>query len=141
MSADVLFTNGDDYSFTDTWVDADDSRELIQQQITIGVRMAQGDWFLNKRAGVDHIRFLTSKRVNVQAYAVSCALHGIERENPYVDIINATGKHEGRTVTVAMDGVFLDQPFRLVAQSPTSATPTYGDNAHIAAFSYIFFTG
>lgn len=141
MSADVLFTNGDDYSFTDTWVDAADSRDLVEQQITIGLRMAQGDWFLNRGAGVDHVGFLTNKRVSINAYAVSCAIQGIEEENPYVDILNATATQKDRLVTVTLDGILLNQAFRLVGQSPTSAAPVFGDNAHVAAFSYIFFTG
>ena len=141
MSADVLFTNGDDFTFQDKWVNADDSVELVKQQMVIGLRMARTDWFLNLKAGVNHVAFLTQKRVNVNAYAFSCAQDGISKENPYVDILSASATQKDRTVTVSLEGILIDRPFRLVAESPTSVTPIFGDNAHVAAFSYIFFTG
>ncbi len=141
MSADVLFGDGDDFTFQDKWVNADDSVELVKQQMVIGLRMAQGDWFLNEKAGVNHVGFLTSKRVNLEAYALTCAVQGISRENPYVDILSSSATQKDRLVTVSLEGVLIDRPFRLVTESPTSVTSAFGDNAHVAAFSYIFFTG
>lgn len=141
MSADVLFGDGDDFTFQDKWVNADNSVELVKQQMVIGLRMAQGDWFLNLKAGVNHVGFLTTKRVNANAYALSCAREGISKENPYVEILSASATQKDRSVTVSLEGVLIDEPFRIVAESPTSVTSAFGDNAHVAAFSYIFFTG
>lgn len=134
MSGDVLLTGeGRDLLPTDRIVDTEqgaDGINLSAQQMDTVVHIAEGEWLIDIREGIDWIGYLTDRRVNVQAL-----VQEVKREFetvPGVTISSAAGEHINREILLAFEGFVRQTPFRLTVLGQQNTSETLGDDRALA---------
>ena len=132
MSADVLMTGaGRDLLPTDRVTDTEVSPDLVMQQVDSILHVGEGEWVIDVFDGIDWNGFFTAKRVNLPALQEE-----IRRELekiPNIKVSGITGSQLGRVVSIRVEGILSQRPFRLtVSGQESTVQERTGDGAALA---------